>query len=123
MMIMSNWRLIIVLIIAGVLAVVFQEKEMSKTEIRISDDGWIPGYSGIRPQDKQLCIVILAGGSVRSAQYKKKLYEINDVFLSLNIPTYYSWSMVDRWKPLNLPTDVNERILAEIDEWFEEDDY
>lgn len=29
---------------------------------------------------------------------------------------------VDRWKPLGLPEDVNERVLAEIEKWFEEDD-
>ena len=27
--------------------------------------------------------------------------------------------IVDRRKPLGLPEDVNERVLAEIEEWFE----
>ena len=30
--------------------------------------------------------------------------------------------LVDRWKPLGLPADVNERVLAEIEKWFEEDE-
>lgn len=29
---------------------------------------------------------------------------------------------VDRWKPLGLPEYVNERVLAEVEKWFEEDD-
>ena len=29
---------------------------------------------------------------------------------------------VDRWKSLGLPADVNERILTEIEKWFEEDE-
>lgn len=87
---------------------------MSKVEIEIPDDGWFPRESESRPQDKQLCIVILAGGCVKSAQYMKNLYGINDIFRSLNMPTYFSWNVVDRWKPLDLPADMNERILAEI---------
>ena len=30
--------------------------------------------------------------------------------------------IVDRWKPLGLPADVNELVLTEIEKWFEEDD-
>lgn len=29
---------------------------------------------------------------------------------------------IDRWKPLGLPVDVNDRILAGIEKWFEEDE-
>ena len=32
---------------------------MSKVEIKIPDDRWFPGEYEIRPQDKQLCVVIL----------------------------------------------------------------
>lgn len=35
---------------------------------------------------------------------------------------YAVWKCVDRWKPLGLPTDVNERVMEEIDKWFEEDE-
>ena len=38
-----------------------------------------------------------------------------------NTPSFISLYKVDRWKPLGLPEDVNERILAEIEKWFEED--
>ena len=31
---------------------------MSKVEIEISDDRWFSGESQIKPQDKQLCVVI-----------------------------------------------------------------
>lgn len=29
--------------------------------------------------------------------------------------------LVDFWKPLGLPADVNERIVNEIEKWFEEE--
>ena len=37
-------------------------------------------------------------------------------------PSFLEWRGVDRWKPLGLPRDVNERILAEIEKWFKEDE-
>lgn len=37
-------------------------------------------------------------------------------------PGFLEMGNVDRWKPLGLPEDVNERILAEIEKWFEEDE-
>ena len=37
-------------------------------------------------------------------------------------PGFLEMEDVDRWKPLGLPADVNERILAEIDKFFEEDE-
>ena len=33
-------------------------------------------------------------------------------------PSFLEWWGVDRWKPIGLPQDVNERILAEIEKWF-----
>ena len=33
-------------------------------------------------------------------------------------PEYLGMGNVDRWKPLGLPEDVNERVLAEIEKWF-----
>ena len=38
------------------------------------------------------------------------------------IPNYLGMGNVDRWKPLGLPTDVNELVLAQIEEWFKEDE-
>lgn len=32
------------------------------------------------------------------------------------------WLGVDRWKPIGLPVEVNERVLAEIEKWLEEDE-
>ena len=43
-------------------------------------------------------------------------------FLCIDKSRYISWMFVDRWKPLGLPTDVNELVLAEIEEWFKEDE-
>ena len=111
---------------------------MSKTQIEIPDDRWFRGEWQIRPQDKQLCVVIHKYGSQTPwiYQYRKAdwLHPKKDYFLdvsekwnldSLGIdewePSFLEWRGVDRWKPLGLPEDVNERILAEIEKWFEED--
>ena len=36
-------------------------------------------------------------------------------------PIFLPMGNVDCWKPLGLPSDVNDRILAEIGKWFNED--
>ena len=108
---------------------------MSKVEIEIPDDGWFLGEGNIRPQDKQLCAVIfnkviqlpliclflekdcvfLDIHSIKKRCSKTDKHEEKTVsYITMN------WDGVDRWKPLGLPEDVNERILAEIEKWFEE---
>lgn len=111
---------------------------MSKVQIEIPDDRWFLSGCNIKPHDKQLCVVIHEYGYQTPwiYQYRKAdwLHPKNDYFLdvsekwnldSLGIeewnPSFMEWRGVDRWKPLGLPADVNERILAEIEKWFEED--
>lgn len=112
---------------------------MSKVEIEILDDRWFSGEWEIRPQDEQLCLVIhkYGGQTPWIYQYCKAdwLHPKKDYFLdvsekwnldSLGIdewePSFMKWWGVDRWKPLGLPPDVNERVMEEIDKWFEEDE-
>lgn len=110
---------------------------MSKIQIEIPDNGWFHRESPVRPQDKQLCVVILNQGSKipRIFQYRE---DMNNDFCFLDIENcvdyfeyeiapddaacYAVWKCVDRWKPLGLPTDVSELVLAEIEEWFEENE-
>lgn len=49
-------------------------------------------------------------------------YKNTDIVDKDFIPLYFDMGYIDRWKPLGLLTDVNERVLAEIEKWFEEDD-
>ena len=105
---------------------------MSKVEIEIPDDRWFRGEWQIRPQDKQLCVVIPKEYITEIGMYDEK----NDRFLRMNTTStvrelfgntkYYSaWvnmRNIDLWKPLGLPADVNERVLAEIEKWFVEDE-
>lgn len=109
---------------------------MSKVQIEISDDRWFRGEWQFRPQDKQLCIVIFKEGSKipKIFQYRKDL-DFDLCFLDIeNCIDYFEyeiapdasecydvWECVDLWKPLGLPADVNERVLAEIEKWFGED--
>ena len=40
-----------------------------------------------------------------------------------NTKCYSAWVNmrdIDRWKPIGLPKEMNERILADIERWFEE---
>ena len=112
---------------------------MSKVEIEIPDDRWFSGEWQIRPQDKQLCVVLLKDdlfpriyqwnkeidcgdrifrGYFTDVSSTKVLMEIGEVTEDWHI----YMELVDRWKPLGLPAYVNERVLAEIEKWFEEDD-
>lgn len=114
---------------------------MSKVQIEIPDDRWFLGEWEIRPQDKQLCVVIPNIGSrfpmicqwrfgthnhvgmdafcdISERFYHERVGIIEEEF----IPDYYGMGNVDRWKPLVLPPDVEELILLEIEKWFEEDD-
>lgn len=105
---------------------------MSKVEIEISDDRWFRGEWQFKPQDKQLCVIIPKKYITEIGMYDER----HNRFLRVNTTStvrelfgntkYYSaWVRIrdiDRWKPLGLPEDVNEWILAKIEKWFEEDE-
>ena len=103
---------------------------MSKVEIEIPDDRWFRGEWGFRPQDKQLCVVIekesLFNSCIGIAQYRKGndnfRYVLSHMIEKYGIG-YINMNAVDRWKPLGLPADVNDRILTEIEKWFEKEVY
>ena len=109
---------------------------MSKVKIEIPDDRWFRGERQIRPQDKQLCVVINKTTGIPSiGLYLEHVLlseyfcqEIHDCFFvdvfkyNSEKQTFCPMDNVDRWKPLELPVDVNERVLAEIEKWFEEDE-
>ena len=92
---------------------------MSKVQIEIPDDRWLRGEWKIRPQDKQLCVVIMNDDNLvdlRICQYR------NGFFVDHDCGVINPWSDVDRWKLLGFPDDVNKRISDEIEKWFEEDE-
>ena len=105
---------------------------MSKVEIEIPDGRWFRGEWQFKPQDKQLCVIIPKEYITEIGMYDEE----HNRFLRVNTTSvvrelfgntkYYSaWihmTDIDRWKPLGLPEDVNERILAKVEKWFEEDD-
>lgn len=108
---------------------------MSKVEIEIPDDRWFSGEYEIRPQDKQLCVVIpkWCDGLPMIAQYRRKSVDGVGCFHILGTMSlisrfqpsdikYQAISHIRFWKPLGLPADVNEMVLTEIEKWFEEDD-
>lgn len=114
---------------------------MSKIQIEIPDDRWFRGEWQIRPQDKQLCVVIpnivskfpmvcqwrlaphnFVGIDAFCDISERIYYKNTDIVDKDFIPLYFGMGYIDRWKPLELPTDVNERVLAEIEKWFEEDE-
>lgn len=104
---------------------------MSKIQIEIPDDRWFRGEWRVRPQDKQLCVIIPKEYITEIGMYDEKY----DRFLRANTTStvrelfgntkhYSAWVNmrdIDRWKPIGLPKDVNECILSEIEKWFEKE--
>ena len=114
---------------------------MSKAEIEIPDDRWFRGEWQFRPQDKQLCVVInkvtgipMVGIYLENVSIDRYSSETSNYFFDVieamefqimqrsEAPGFLEMEDVDRWKPLGIPSDVEERILAEIEKWFEEDE-
>lgn len=105
---------------------------MSKVEIEMPDDKWFSGSSDIRPQDKQLCVVIPKNEEfIGIYQYRKpekyfsqsRFVDVSTEIIyrylgSNSYPEHIFYEDVKLWKPLGLPVDINERISAEIEKWF-----
>ena len=110
---------------------------MSKIQIEVRNDGWFHRESSVRPQDKQLCVVIFNKVIKVSAiclflekdcsfldihSIKKQCFQTDKHEEKTVSYITISWDGVDRWKPLGLPEDVKDRVLAEIEKWVEEDE-
>ena len=114
---------------------------MSKVEIEIPDDRWFRGEWDFRPKDKQLCVVInkitgipMVGIYLENVSIDRYSSETSNYFFDvIEVVEFHimqrsedlgflEMEYVDRWKPLGLPDDVNECIIAEIEKWFEEDE-
>ena len=119
---------------------------MSKVELILPNDRWFGSDWEVRPQDKEICVVIHRYGfrTPQIYQYRQAdlLYGKSDYFLDVYElwdyadkslmpnedddetwdyePSFLEWYCVDWWKPLGLPRDVDERIKAEIEKWFTE---
>lgn len=112
---------------------------MSVIEISLPDDRWFSGEWEIRPKDKQMCTVLMkddlfpvicqwsnkidcedgiSRGYFTDVSLAKMYMEIGEPFEDRHIYMEF----VERWHPLGLPEDVNERVLAEIEKWLEEDE-
>lgn len=86
---------------------------MSKVESNFPSNNWVEGNSDERPKDKQICVVITSGRTIEVCQYRKNMHDMNELLYKLNIPVYFSWSIVDYWRPITLPEDVEKRFLKE----------
>lgn len=107
---------------------------MSKVQIEIPDDRWFRGEWNFRPQDKQLCVVVHKHGIPypNIYQWREEFSSFVDVYEKFLMdeyeeneywsPSFAQMNNISFWKPLGLPSDVNERVLAEIEKWFEEDE-
>lgn len=92
----------------------------------------VSGEWQFRPHDKQLCVVITKGKCLPEIMIWKKSKNTNSCFIGIyfingeefrrNIPDILFENIIDRWKPLGLPADVNERVLAEMEKWFKKDE-
>lgn len=105
---------------------------MSKVTIELPDDGWIATGKGITPEDKELVIAISRYGTRTPQIYQfckaNPMHPDSDYFLDVGEhwmieeyesgaewnPGFLSMKAVDRWKPLGLPQEDDERLKAEI---------
>lgn len=111
---------------------------MGFVSVHIPEDGWFLSGCGVFPTDKQLVIVIHKYGEQSPGiyQYRKAdwLNKESDYFLDVSEkwmldscdcgdewePGFATMDIISKWKPLALPQKDNERILMEIEKWFEE---
>lgn len=94
---------------------------MSKVELNLPSNNWVEGNSDERPKDKQMCVVITTGRDIRVCQYRRNMHGMSELLHNLNMPTYFSWSAVDRWYPIDLPDDVEKRVLWDIESYDEDE--
>ena len=105
---------------------------MGKVTIELPDDGWIATGKGITPEDKELVIAISRYGTRTPQIYQfckaNPMHPASDYFLDIGeywmmeeYDSNYEWNpglmsinAVDRWKPLGLPQEDDERLKAEI---------
>lgn len=87
---------------------------MSKVESNFPSNNWVEGNSDERPKDKQICVVITTGRDIRVCQYRRNMHGMKELLYKLNIPIYFSWSIVDYWQSISLPEDVEKQILMSI---------
>lgn len=110
---------------------------MSEVSIYIPDDGWFTPECNIKPANKQLCIIIpkYENQTPSIYQFRKSdlLYDKSDYFLNITekweldntecsaewYPSLLTFDLINCWKPLGLLASDNERLLSEIEKWFE----
>ncbi len=113
-------------------------REMGEVSIFIPDDVWFRPGCNVFPKDKQLCIVIHKYGDQTPGIYQFRkadwLHCKSDYFLDVAekweldacgcgekwVPCFATFDIISCWKPLWLPANDNERLLAEIERWFGE---
>lgn len=111
---------------------------MGEVSIFIPDDGWFQPGCGVFPKDKQLCVAIHKYGGQTPGIYQFRkvdwLYSKSDYFLDVAEkweldgvgrpeewePSFATFDIISKWKPLGLPEDDNKRLVTEIEKWFEE---
>ena len=92
-----------------------------KITLDMPDDGWFKGSSDFRPKDKQFCVVVF-DDTIRVCQYRKCLFDMDELIIGLIRLEYWSWNFVTLWKPIDIPVDVKTRICLKIENWIEEDE-
>lgn len=111
---------------------------MSFVSVYIPEDGWFLSECGVYPEDKQLVVAISKYGNQtpKIYQYRKAdwLHIGSNYLLDVSEkwelestysdgywnPSFMTMDIISKWKPLALPPNDNERILLEIEKWFEE---
>lgn len=111
---------------------------MSSVLVHITDDRWFESGSNVEPDEKMLCVVLHKYGDRTPGIYQFRkadwLHPQADYFLDVSEkwrldsyecgdewnPSFASFGIISKWKPLGLPPEENQRLLKEIERWFDD---
>ena len=96
---------------------------MGTVKFEVPDGRWFGGDYQHKPEDKSFCVIMISDHMLPEiGLYKEKFDQFLRVsFIAFNRgvchSNYIDRKDVKRWKLLDLPTEIEERLLSTIEEW------
>ena len=96
---------------------------MGTVKFEVPDGRWFGGDYQHRPEDNSFCVIMIEDDMLPEiGLYKEKFDQFLRVsFIAFNRgvchPNCTDRKDVKRWKLLDLPTEIEERLLSTIEEW------
>lgn len=106
---------------------------MYKIAVEIEEqNGWFAGDGPLKPHDMDYCIVVHKygdGAPVIGQWIERESYwvDMSEAFVLSSIGCLAEWepgiidpNIVDIWKPLGLPPDLDAKLKKTVKSWYEE---